>query len=328
MRGAAALLAALVLAASPARAQDGDPAKVTARPIERFAAGSDETRFGALEFRGGFSYRSDDRRLAGVSAFRFLAPGDDFLTVTDTGYWFAGRIRRDGAGRPVGIEDARIAPILGTDGEQQTRKGDADAEGLAIVGGDALVSFERDHRVERFANAAAPFGSRPEAVAQPIPLHELRSNGGLETIAASPADGPLRGAIVVVAERSVDANDNLFAAILPDAIFTVRREEPWAVTDGAFLPGSGDLVLLERRYQGLGRIGMRLRRIEAGAIRPGAVVDGPVLTEADFGHEIDNMEGLDAFVNERGETILAIVSDDNASFFQRNLYLEFRLLEE
>jgi hypothetical protein len=71
---------------------------------------------------------------------------------------------------------------------------------------------------------------------------------------------------------------------------------------------------------------MRLRRIAGGDIRPGATVDGPVMLEADLGNEIDNMEGLDIWRNGAGETVLSLVSDDNGSLFQRNLYLEFRLV--
>ncbi len=161
----------------------------------------------------------------------------------------------------------------------------------------------------------------------PIPRRELRGNGGLETIAASPKSSPLKGAVVVVAETSVDENGNLFAAILDGGVFKVKRDQPWAVTDGAFLPG-GDLLLLERRFEGFGRVGMRIRRIDGAAIRPGALVDGPVLMEADLGEEIDNMEGLDAWEGADGRTYLSLVSDDNGAFYQRNLYLEFRLAED
>ena len=63
-------------------------------------------------------------------------------------------------------------------------------------------------------------------------------------------------------------------------------------------------------------------------IQPGALVDGPVLMEADFGNEIDNMEGLDVWQDAGGATMLSVVSDDNGSFLQRNLYLEFRLVDE
>ncbi len=324
LRAACALLALLTL--GPAGAEPSETI-VTSQPIARFRIGSDESRFGALDYIGGFSYRSSDRRLEGVSSIRLRDGGRRFLAVTDTGYWFRGAIRRDADGKPVGIDSAQIAPILDRSGRPPARKGDADAEGLALDGSRALVSFERDARIERF-DADAP--GRGSPVAMPIPRRELRSNGGLETIAVSPASSPLKGAAIIVAENSIDAEGNLLAAILglgAKGLFSVRHDKVWSATDGAFL-ANGDFLLLERRYEGFGRIGMRIRRIDAKAIRPGALVDGPVIMEADFGNEIDNMEGLDVWINARGETILAVVSDDNGSFFQRNLYLEFRLRDD
>ncbi|WKL42354.1 esterase-like activity of phytase family protein [Sinorhizobium meliloti] len=94
----------------------------------------------------------------------------------------------------------------------------------------------------------------------------MRSNGGIETIAIAPKNGPLRGAAVVVSERSVDKADNLFAGILEGPMkgaFTVVRADPYSVTDGAFLP-DGDLLLLERRFNFASGLGMRIRRIAAG----------------------------------------------------------------
>ena len=45
-------------------------------------------------------------------------------------------------------------------------------------------------------------------------------------------------------------------------------------------------------------------------------------------YQIDNMEGLDVWRRDDGALMVSIVSDDNHSFLQRNLYLEFRLVEE
>lgn len=328
--GRVALLAAVLAAGAtlnPAPRALSAETEVRAQPIARFGIGRDGVRFGALEYVGGFVYSSSDGRLSGVSSIRMRPRGAGFLAVTDTGFWFSGTIRRDAEGRPVGIADARIAPILNPAGRTLPNKGQADAEGLAIAGGEALVSFERDHRIEAFRPASTPFEAKGRRLPLPIPRGELRGNGGLETIAASPEDSPLRGAVVVVAETSVDGAGNLFAAVMGRGVFKVKRERPWAVTDGTFLP-NGDLLLLERRYEGLGRIGMRIRRIDGASIRPGALVDGPVLMEADLGEEIDNMEGLDAWEGADGRIHLSLVSDNNGSFFQRNLYLEFRLTDD
>ncbi|MGN6584071.1 MAG: esterase-like activity of phytase family protein, partial [Rhizobiaceae bacterium] len=62
-------------------------------------------------------------------------------------------------------------------------------------------------------------------------------------------------------------------------------------------------------------------------IRPGRIADGPVLLRADMAYQIDNMEGLDIWRRQDGATMISIVSDDNQSILQRNLYLEFRLDE-
>ena len=70
-----------------------------------------------------------------------------------------------------------------------------------------------------------------------------------------------------------------------------------------------------------------MRRIALGAIKPGALVDGPVLFEVDLGYEIDNMEGLSVHRSADGETVLTLVSDDNFSPLQRTLLLQFTLAE-
>jgi hypothetical protein len=72
---------------------------------------------------------------------------------------------------------------------------------------------------------------------------------------------------------------------------------------------------------------MELRRIEADTIRPGRIADGPVLLRANMAYQIDNMEGLDVWRRGDGALIASLVSDDNQSVLQRNLYLEFRLDE-
>ena len=135
--------------------------------------------------------------------------------------------------------------------------------------------------------------------------------------------------MVALSERSVDENGNLFAAIVdgPQAgVFTVKRDPPFNITDADFLP-NGDLLLLERRFNIASGVGMRIRRITGSEIKKGAVLDGDVLLEAGAGYQIDNMEGLSITQNEKGHINVTLVSDDNHSFLQRNLLLEFRLIE-
>ena len=108
--------------------------------------------------------------------------------------------------------------------------------------------------------------------------------------------------------------------------FSVRRTNNFDVSDAVLLP-SGDLLLLERKFSLVEGIGIRIRRIALTSVAPDAVVDGPAIFEADLGHEIDNMEGIDAHVTPEGDTVLTMVSDDNFSIIQRTLLLQFTLRE-
>ena len=160
-------------------------------------------------------------------------------------------------------------------------------------------------------------------------MNHLKANKGLEAFAVAPADGPLAGAIVTIAERSLDRAGNHRGFILGGrraGTFSLKRTKPFDVSDAAFLP-DGDLLVLERRFSFSDGLGMRIRRIPGATIRPGATIDGPVLIEADMGDQIDNMEGLAIRTGEHGETILTLVSDDNGNtFLQRTILLQFALV--
>lgn len=302
---------------------------VTARPITQFRIGSSEQRFGALEFVGGLELTAADREFGGMSAIRFLDAGRNFLGVTDTGFWYAGHIERDADGRPSGMGGFRMAPLLGPTGEPFARKWDADAESLAISGDRVTVGFEREHRLLEYKLDTRDFASLPKALPLPLPREELRKNASLEAVAVSPASGPLGSVRVVLTEKSLNRNGDLFAAVLAGprrGIFHVRRTDGFDISDAAFLP-DGDLLVLERRYALVSGVALRIRRIAGEAIRPGATVDGEVLLKADMGYQIDNMEGIDVWTDGNGHSVLSLISDDNYSLWQRNLYLEFRLAE-
>jgi len=209
------------------------------------------------------------------------------------------------------------------------QKWESDAEGLAVRNDGVLVSFERDHRIALYP-ADDPEAQGPrKTLALPFPLEELRLNQGIETVAVAPEGGRLAAATVAVSEMSINEAGDIYAAILdgPErGTFFVKRSPPFAVSDGDFLP-DGDLLLLERSFSLTEGLRVRIRRIEGSAIKPGATVDGAVIFEAGFGEQIDNMEGISVDQGADGDTYLMLVSDDNNSILQRNLFLEFRLVE-
>ncbi len=327
-----ALVAVTVIAAGfPASAETPvERFDVTSRPIREFRIGREQTSFGPLEFVGGLEMTGSSWDFGAHSSFRFLKPGADFIGVADTGFWFFGTIERDAQGRPSGVADFRMQQMVGKDGTSTDRKWEVDAESLDVKDGIATVGFERNHRIAQFR--IAPEGMGPPIKELPflIPKNEIRQNKGFETLTRAHPYGHHEGGLVVITERSLDKQGNVFAAIIEGpnkGVFTVKRDGDFDITDGAFLPG-GDLLLLERSFKMADGVKMRLRRIYGESVAKGSVADGPVLYEADMAYQIDNMEGLDVWQRADGAVMVSLMSDDNHSLFQRNLYLEFILHED
>ncbi|MFK0164512.1 esterase-like activity of phytase family protein [Rhizobium sp. NPDC090279] len=310
--------------------EEGGSANIRATVISTFRPGSNETRFGALEFVGGLELSSDNALLGAISAIRFRPDQRNFISVLDTGHWLTGAIERDDGGRLKGIGDARIMPMIERRGAADVGKGGLDAEGLALRGNQVLVSYEQYHRVDAYPDPGFEISPPDGALPVPIPRLQLRANRGLEALMIAPQSSPLAGGAVIVTEESLDDEGNMLAAILDGPLngrFTIRHHAGFSVSDGVFLP-DGDLLLLERRFALMHGLGARIRRIAGKDIKPGAVVDGEVIFEAGSGDQIDNMEGIDVFRATDGSLHLILISDDNHSILQRSLMLEFRLHDE
>jgi hypothetical protein len=303
--------------------------EVASEPIRTFDVRDPARRqFGLLEFRGGLVLRSSDKNFGGLSAIRVAADGAHFIVLTDKGWWFRGRIVYDGT-RPRGIADAEMAPILGTDGRPLAVGLWFDTESIADDGGTLYVGIERVHQIVRFNYGKEGLLARGRAIPVPKELHSLPANKGLEALVFVPKGLPLAGTLIAISERGLDAGGDIRAFLIggpSPGTFALKRSFDYDVSDAALLPG-GDVLLLERKFSWTSGLAVRIRRIALGAIRPGAVVDGPVLLEVDLGYEIDNMEGLSVHRMPGGEIVLTLVSDDNFSALQRTLLLQFTLAE-
>lgn len=305
------------------------PVEVRARTIAHFEARDAGRRhFGALEFRGGIELTSPARDFGGISSIRVERDGERFLAVTDKGHWLRGRIRYEGEA-PVGIADAEMAPVLGPDGRPITARGWYDAESLAEDGGTVYLGLERVHNILRFDFRRHGLMARGLPVAVPRELKQLPPNKGIEGLAVVPQGLPLAGALIAFSERGLDADGNIRGFLIGGprpGLFSVKRSDDFDITDAAVTP-AGEAFILERKYSLLAGPGMRIRRLPLAAMEPGALVDGPVLIEADAGFQIDNMEGLSVHRGPTGELVLTLVSDDNFSPLQRTLLLQFTLAE-
>ena len=322
-------LAAFLALISPSLSEDFT-ANITIYPIENFQIGSTETAFGRLSYVGGFAMTSDNRNFGALSAIRMLDnSGTTFAAVADTGFFISGTIVRDAALKPIGVGTLNFHELSDVNDQISNLKWEVDSESLNMDGNTAIIGFERRHRLSVFPFDGTTLGKRTGNIDFVIPERELRDNRGFETLARAPKNSALEGALVAVSEKSIDKDGNIFAAVTAGpmkGIFKIARSDDYDITDGDFLP-NGDLVILERSF-GMSRgIRMRLRQISGASIKPDAMVEGVVLLEANMASQIDNMEGLDIWQATDGSTRLSLVSDDNKSILQRNLYLEFLLKE-
>lgn len=322
------VLPALAASAPAQEAAPRGPVDITVRsfPINAFVPrDAARSRFGAFEFRGGLELQSDHRAFGGFSSIRTEAGGQRLVAISDRGQWLTASIDSEG-GRISGLSQARMAPVLGPGGRPLAQTGNWDTESLWIEGGTAYVGVERVHRIFRFDTFGRE-GVLARGVAMPVPMgsERLPSNGGIEALGVLPRPSPLAGTLLAISERGLNAAGDIRGFLIgpgaPREVF-VRRTNDFNVTDLAFLP-NGDMLLLERWFSAWRGIAFRIRRIDIASIRPGATVDGPIVLSADMTAQIDNMEGIAVHRDGNGETIVTLVSDNNFSFLQRTLLLQF-----
>jgi hypothetical protein len=336
--GGVAALGTALAAGSHAASQNFRPAlesspaardvAVTGKPIPHFAPGGGlRTRFGRLDFAGGLQLSCRDEQFGGYSGLWIAPDGRRLLAVSDRGTWLSAGLVMEG-GRPAGLSDAIIAPILGPDGRPLAGSRRFDTEGLCVSGGLAYLGVERVHEVLRLPLGRDGLAARAEIMPGPAGLKSLPGNRGLEALCI-PTHGPLAGRLIGISERSDNGDDTPtrgFVLTGGFAEFTVARRDGFDITDAAVLP-DGDILLLERRYVVLEGVSLRIRRIPAGMVRPGALLDGPLLIDAGMSTAIDNMEGLAVHRGAAGETVLTLISDDNFSMWQSTVLLQFTLAE-
>ncbi|MBU1210457.1 MAG: esterase-like activity of phytase family protein [Alphaproteobacteria bacterium] len=305
---------------------------VTATPIRTFdRTDSARYRFGKFTFLGGLRLSSPEKSFGGWSGIAIDPDGRNLIAVSDAGLWMTARLGHDD-GRPATFENARTGPLKAMSGSPLGRERDRDAEAVELVAGTTkkgqlLIAFEQNHRIGRFDIG-------PGGVAPPTSyIRPDNSRGTMDGLKGFEAmtiltTGRYRGSIVAIAEHLHDSSGNHTGWFWTGAkanAFTLTDIGGYDIIGMAELPG-GDLVLLERRFNWLEGIKMRLRRVALAELKPGAKIEGEVLLEATMAQDIDNMEGLSIHQDQAGSTILTLISDDNFNqLFQRTILLQFKL---
>jgi hypothetical protein len=292
---------------------------MTAEPVALDADDAAVTRAGGLLFLDGWWLRSRDVRFGGLSAMH-VADGR-VTAVSDAGNLFRFAVPARGtSAAPLRIDRLAQGPGSGR------RKGDRDAESMAVSGGSAWIAFEGGNAVWRYSTA----NWLAEAAARPETMRRWSSMQGPEAMLRL-ADGRF----LVLAEGRVAADGTtpvlLFAgdpaeAATPAVALRYRPPEGYRPTDAALLP-DGRILVLNRRFFWLEGVSAMLTVVEPAALRPGATLAGRELAALGGDLTVDNMEAL-SVTREGGRTIVWIASDDNLNpLIQRTLLLKFVLAE-
>lgn len=304
---------------------------IHATPLSSFTPFPQLTRFGKLEWRGGLVLSSGDPRFGGLSGLALSRDGSQLLAVSDRGFWLKARLVYNG-GRLANVIDPQMAPILDSAGRPGQSKVQSDAEALSLwepgnITGKVIVGFESRTRAGAF-DLAKGFTARFQNLKLPAEAAKGPPNQELESIGRFAA-GPLKGSLIAISEGARDRNGDIRAWIWGGKrrfAFAIKQYEDYAITDLAILP-DGDIVTVERSFGTSLLPGMAVRRFPSGDIVAGGAVS-PVLVFAGRApmHSIDNMEGIAAFTNAQGETIVTLISDNNFNAtLQRTLLLQFAL---
>jgi hypothetical protein len=300
--------------------------QISAKPFINFDMDDPKRRFfGTLQFLGGLELSSSDRNFGGISALRVQNDGSHFLALSDRAYWLRGRIVYSGT-KPTGLANTEMAPVLGPDGKHAKRW---DTESLAEVGNTIYMGVEGLDRIPCFVLRDSKFPVYQKSIPFPAGLKNLPRNGGLEALEFIPKMGAFGDTLVALSENGLDSNGNMIAYCIDASVrktFAVKRSGGYNISDAALLSDE-HLLVLERKYEIMNGISMRIRKIPVASIIKDTVVDGPVVIEADMRCQIDNMEAMSVHHTPSGEAVLTLISDDNYSIFQRTLLLQFAYRE-
>jgi len=326
---AAPLFFSACLAAAPAAAQEAQdraaPAPVTlsSRSVALDADDPRHDRVGRLSWRGGIEITARGSRVGGLSGLLVSADGARLLAVSDRAYWLTADLVYDTAGRLTGVADGQMARLRDVNGKALSKRTLRDAESLAsLTGGTLMVSFERAHRLWCYDLD----DRRPTGRATPWPapdgLAEAPRNGGLEALTEL-SDGSL-----LALTEDLDDGDGKTGYLWRHGAWsrlTYLAEPGFKPTGASRLPDSDDVLVIERRVSTFSGFHVRLVRIAAADIQPGARLRGEELARWGAPLTVDNFEGLAARRGADGEILIYLLSDDNFSLFQRTLLLMFAL---
>lgn len=271
---------------------------------------------GPLRLLGGLQIDRHALGFGGLSGAH-LTPDRTLSLVSDVGRFATMRLELDSALRPVALHLLRQGPLLDAAGRPLTGHW-RDAEALArLPDGSWLIAFERRHRIRRYQRLDGPSSD----ASTPPGLAAAPFNGGLESLAVLP-DGRWLAMAEFLAGPEPGTSQAWIGGARPWQPFAYRPAPGMAPVDAAALP-NGDVLVVERGFTLLGGFTARVALVPASALRqPLPVVAGRELLRLEDPLPPENWEAI-AVARIEGQTLVALVSDDNERGFQRSLFLLF-----
>lgn len=326
-----ALALSCLLAVAPAAAKD---ITVTAVPVPLDPHDPQHVTVGALDYVAGFALDSTAPEWGGYSGMVMAADGGSLVAVSDVGHWIRLELTHDADGKLTGVGAARLEPLLDEAGKPVAGKEWSDAEEIVQApDGQFLVSFERHHRIWRYASVGGVPDGPAHSVPTPDAIQSLPENSGIEAMIADAA-----GNLTIVAEGAEDgaitsrgwdwhARDHVWGE------FAIERSDGFEPTSLALLPGPQSLeaqkidwsllLLLERRYTPADGPAARISLLFPSPISDR--VAGFTLATLRLPLSVDNFECLAVRRIDDDNAFVYLLSDDNQSDTQRTLLLQFRL---
>ncbi len=280
--------------------------------------GEAPAKVGEFTFLDAWELKSDNMDFGGFSALTALRDGR-LLAVSDAGTMI-------GFGAPGSANSDRnfIAPLPGAFGDDVSFR-DRDSEALAYdrESGRVWISYEGNPAIRRLL----PSFARIDGVARPAAIRAWKGNSGGEALARL-TDGRF-----LLFSEGEDRADGSFDAIQfsGDPVdvttrafrFGYRPPGGYKPTDAVQLP-DGRLLILNRHIGFPDGFSAKLTTLDPDAITEGKAIKGRVIATLASPLLVDNMEGL-ALTEERGRTIVWMISDNNFNIFQRTLLMKFAL---
>lgn len=284
--------------------------EISVTPIVAENAADLDEALGNARAAGIWHLESPEPNFGGLSGLA-VASANNLLAVTDQGA-FVSISLQDGV--PTG--SGSIGYMRGQDGQPLSGKGTSDSEGLHIVDGLALVSFERDHRISAFDLSGCGVAAR-EVMLTRVPTSR-NANQGLEALTLR-SDVLLAGwektsrGLATLERFDTDTGLNIGELELkaPDGLNLTGLDQigdrSFAVFR-AYSPIKGNTIEV-RRYDDISGEGEMIVRLQ----RP---------------LPVDNFEGIAAIQMDEGTLRIYIVSDDNFSASQRTLLMAFDITSD